>query len=240
MDIRDLDQRLRPEWFYDYVLNPATYRSDTLMPALWPLGETQFPGILEGDTRRQILSIWAFIKEGEGAPQGFPEQAAGEFEIVPKDRPIVLRTFLKGVGTKAILIGFPEGIHLAYDGDKGRPAFLWRGRFFDAYNTWFSRFAPFESPLEENVIRFEQVVGARDGRRFRGYDLDKHGNPTFVITEDGRRYTDKFEASDRTLKRTIQWHGEGAPEISHPKGVMKEVEKGAEAEIVTIVYKWRD
>ena len=48
---------------------------------------------------------------------------------------MLLRTFMKGVGTHAIAVEYPEGIHAAFDALKVRFALAWRGRFLDAEST---------------------------------------------------------------------------------------------------------
>lgn len=216
LDIASLDQRLRPEWFRSYLLNPASYRPGTLMPPLWPGGLSTVPDVLGGDAEKQIAAIWHFIAEGEGAPAGFPDRSGGQFELVPTERPIIQRTFLEGAGTKAILVGFPAGIHLAYDGKAGRPALVWRGAFFDAYTTWFVRAAPIEKPLGEDIRPFADPGGER---RYRGYELDGEGNPTFIATEGGREIRDRFVADEAALLRTVTWTGGEAPSLGHPEGL---------------------
>ena len=228
MDIRSLDQRLRPEWFRTYLLKPSDYRPATLMPPLWP--------IANDEAEDQIGAIWAFIRDGEGLPPGFPDHSSGEFELVPKDRPIVQRTFLKDVGTKAILVGFPAGIHLAFDGEHAKPALIWRGQFFDAYNTWFSRAAPFEAPLEADLNQFS-ASDAVNGR-FLGYELDEAGNPTFLSRRGELEVSERFQAHEGVLTRTLHWAGgEGPPEISHPSGVKIATEHGDDT--LTITYSWK-
>ena len=71
--------------------------------------------ILVDDTDRQIASIYSFAKSANGEPEGFPTLGGSEFELIPKDRPIVQRTFMEGAGTHTILVGFPTGVLLAYD-----------------------------------------------------------------------------------------------------------------------------
>ncbi|MCP5556024.1 MAG: hypothetical protein H7A54_20460 [Akkermansiaceae bacterium] len=44
---------MNPEWFHDYLLNPAGYRPGTLMPPLWP-GAILNKDVLGGDTEKQI------------------------------------------------------------------------------------------------------------------------------------------------------------------------------------------
>lgn len=234
LDIANLDGRLRPEWFRSYLLNPAKYRPGTLMPPLWPGGHSTVPGVLGGDTEKQIASIWKFIAEGEGLPPGFPEGGSSEFDLVPTDRPIVMRTFLEGAGTKAILAGFPGEIHIAYDGNEGRPALVWRGQFFNAYQTWYSRSAPIEKPLGEEIYPFGKAEGESE---FCGYLLDKEGNPEFLIEVDGREISDHFEVVDEALIRRLSWEKGGPPEVTHPDGVEVQTKKGEKT--LTFIYSWK-
>ncbi len=234
LDISSLDQRLRPEWFQQYLLNPAAYRPGTLMPPLWPGGKSTVPGVLGGKTDQQIAAIWAFIEKGQGLPEGFPDRSGGQFELVPKDRPIVQRTFFKRTGSKAILVGFPGEIHIAYDGLDAYPSLVWRGRFFDAYNTWFSRMAPFETPLSEDVFEFPEPESKG---RFRGYRLDASGNPIFLLQVDGRDLEESFSVADAKLYRTISWTEGPKPLVTHPKGV--DVAEKAKKNTLTFIYSWK-
>ena len=236
VDIASLDKRLRPDWFRDYLLNPATYRPGTLMPPLWPGGHSTVPDVLGGDTNRQIAAIWSFIREGEGLPEGFPDRASGQFEIVPTDRPVIQRTFFEGAGSKAILVGFPGGISLAYDGAAARPAMVWRGRFFDAYNTWFSRHAPYEQALGGDVVAFPEA-GKETGRRFRGYRLDPAGNPTFLFTEGEREVAEGYAVVEGRVVRTLTWTQGDAPEASHPPSLAVEEKVGERS--LTFIYSWK-
>jgi mono/diheme cytochrome c family protein len=242
LDISALDQRLRPEWFREYLLNPAGYRPGTLMPPLWPGGVSMVKEVLGGDAERQIASIWEFIAKGEGLPEGYPEQVAGAFELQPKERPIVQRTFLNEVGTHAILAGFPGGVNLAFDGGRGRPALVWKGRFFDAYSTWFVRAAPFEDPLEKEVFAWSKGSEAEGVRAeaFRGYRLDKAGVPTFLVTTDeGVRVAERYEGVGETLRRTVTWEGAKEPVWEHPSGLKMTETKGDQANQRVFVYSWK-
>lgn len=235
LDISSLNERLQPTWFRNYLLDPAAYRPGTLMPPLWPGGESMVKDVLGGNADKQIASIWEFISKGEGLPLGYPEVLPGAFELKPTDRPILQRTFMTGVGPLAILVGFPGGVNLAYDGLRGRPAKMWRGRFFDAYSTWFVRAAPFEDPLGEDVMDWPSGSDAEPQMEFGGYRLDKAGNPTFLLRVDGAEIEDHYEADDGMLKRTIRgkWGG-----FTHPVGALVE-EKSGEAGVRTFVYSWK-
>ena len=234
LDISSLDQRMRPEWFRSYLLNPAEYRAGTLMPPLWPGGQSMVKDVLNGDTERQISAIWNFIGKGEGLPEGFPDRSSGLYELVATDRPIIQRTFFEGVGSKAILVGFPGAISLAYDGAEARLALIWRGAFFDAYQTWYSRHAPFEKPLGEEVYKLPDSGPAGE---FRGYRIDAEGNPVFLIRQGKREVREHFSVADGKLVRAFTWTDGEAPEVVHPDGV--EVVVKSEGKTLTCTYSWK-
>jgi cytochrome c2 len=239
LDLSRLDERLQPEWFRDYLLNPAGYRPGTLMPPLWPGGKSMIPAILDGDAERQIASIWAFIGKGSGLPPGLPDVASGAFELVPKERPIVQRAFLNGAGPFAILVGFPGGVNLAYNGDTGQPARMWRGRFFDAYSTWFVRAAPFEDPLGTDVHDWPSgEPGSVD--RFQGYRLEPDGSPVFLLKIGGAEVSEHFSARDGTLRRELTWAGElKEPAWTHPDRATVTEEPGGGKGKRVFVYRWK-
>ena len=236
MDISSLDERLSPEWFRDYLLDPAKYRPGTLMPAMWPGGKSSISDVLGGDAEKQIGAIWSFIRDAEALPDGFPEIRVGEFELLPEDRPIIQRSFVEGVGTQAILVGFPGGINLAYDAERAEPRLVWRGRFFDAYNTWFSRFAPMEKPLEPVTHRFGKNAGSR---RFLGYEIDTAGSPTFLSASGGMRIEDRFAVDGMELVRTTRTVGDGRMVLEDPDGLQASTETGDSPGITITRYSWR-
>jgi cytochrome c2 len=236
LDLSNLEQRLQPEWFRDYLLNPAGYRPGTLMPPLWPGGQSMIQDVLDGDTERQIASIWAFIAKGSGVPLGFPDMASGAFELVPKEKPIVQRAFLNGAGPYAILAGFPGGVNLAYDGETGQPARMWRGRFFDAYTTWFVRAAPFEDPLGSDVLDWPKA----EANAFRGYRLEPDGSPVFLLKIAGADVSERFSSTDGALRRELTWSGDLAePVWTHPAGAEVTEEPGGGKGKRVFVYRWK-
>ncbi len=241
LDLSNLARRLQPGWLRDYLINPAAHRPGTLMPSFWPEGKAANRDILDGDTDRQIASILAFAREGKGLPEGFPATSAREFELVPGSRPIVLRTFMADVGTHAILVGFPAGVHLAYDGRDCRPALIWKGRFFDAYGTWFSRFAPFEKPLSETVVAWPKPTEASGARQFDGYRLDAGGVPTFLFSVGGVAVAERFEPGENgSLRRKLTWNLETLRSLplSHPAGLtVRETAASAPGKL-EFLYTW--
>ena len=235
-DLSNSAARLQEGWLKEYLINPAAYRPGTLMPSFWPAGKSFNPTILGGDTDKQIASIYKFIESANGEPEGFPQNRNGEFEIVPKDRPVVQRAFLDGVGVRAILVGFPTGVHLAYDGDKGGPGLAWKGRFFDAYLTWFSRFPTFEKPIGEQVVAWPKPAG-----RFLGYRLDAKGNPTFLNEQSGVKVEETYEGVENGLRRTVTWAPtpDFAPTIHHPVGMAMDLKHHPEPGRRVFTYLWK-
>jgi hypothetical protein len=240
LDLSNLGQRLQPGWLREYLVAPSAYRAGTLMPSFWPEGKAANRDILGGDTDKQIASIYSFAKSANGEPDGYPANEAGQFEIIPKERPVVQRTFMEGVGTHAILVGFPSGAHLAYDGKNARPVLAWRGKFFDGYNTWFSRFAPFEKPLGNAIVKWPAPSAGTSDVRFDGYRLDAQGVPTFLLSVGGASVEERFDGIESGLRRTI---AAGAAvlkkfPIAHPDGVTV-TEEPAKPGKRSFTYSWK-
>ena len=185
MDLAYVSRRLRPEWFRDYLINPAAFRPGTRMPSFWPEGQPILNGY-RGTGARQIDSLWVYLNELDQSrlPDGLERQ--GNFELKPQGRPMVFRTFMKQAGLAAIAVGFPDGRNVAFDAVKVRWALGWKGRFLDAESTWDDRFTPLASPLGEFLFQWPQGefdVPASTGNahaRFRGYRLDPSGTPAFL------------------------------------------------------------
>jgi mono/diheme cytochrome c family protein len=245
LDLSNMTNRLQLDWLHDYLINPAEYRSNTLMPSFWPNGQASNTDILAGNTKAQIASIYEFAKSGIGIPEGFPDQNSTAFEIIPTDRPVVQRSFMAGIGTHALLVGFPEGIHLAFDGQSGEPAILWKGRFFDAYRTWYSRFPEFENPLGSDIV-FWPISENEGERKYRGYRLDSAGIPEFVLELNGsqlfERYIPKTDESGTSgMQRVIRYTRESQlkdPRLRHPDSVTTIELPDQDPMTRTFLYQW--
>jgi hypothetical protein len=99
---------------------------------------------------------------------------------------------------------------LAIDADNGGLVALWKGRFVNAYDTWFNRFAPPLEPLGHNLVLAPrdsvQIEGlAAPGIIFQGYRLNQRGIPTFLYTCAGIEFTDLYEPDDqgRLLRHVV-------------------------------------
>jgi hypothetical protein len=131
--------------------------------------------------------------------------------VVFGERPRVIRTFLADAGSRGIAVGFPVGIHFAYDAEKARLVSAWRGDFLDASGAWAGRggnvsegrgetewAAPTKWPEEWPVLLGGAVDDARSKgfcvedldplelvHRFDGYRLEPDGTPVFHSTIGG-------------------------------------------------------
>jgi len=68
MDLTQMAKQLRPEWFWQYLLEPTALRPGTRMPGFWPDGKATVRAFADGDTERQIRSIWLYLLYGSQAP----------------------------------------------------------------------------------------------------------------------------------------------------------------------------
>ncbi|QOV90271.1 cytochrome c family protein [Humisphaera borealis] len=226
LDITGTTERLQPAWFKQNLLNPAAVRPGTLMPSFWPEGKAANANILGGDVDKQISSIWAYLREGKTPIDGYPP-AKGEFELVADEKPVIIRCFMEAAGTHAIAVGFPQKVHIAFDANTIRPAIAWRGKFLDAYTTWFSRAQPPVDPLGDAVVAlpggmplaklpsasdaWPKTLGTEAGYTFGGYRLDKQGVPTFLYKFGEIAVEDRIVPTDdgKGLTRTLVLRGGG-------------------------------
>jgi cytochrome c551/c552 len=213
-DLAEMPKRLRPEWVRDFLLNPAAFPTGTRMPAFWPIGKAMNAKTF-ATAERQIDSIRVYLTEADQSlpPEGFIDHSA--FELKPKERPIIFRTFVAGVGTHAIAVGFPQGVNIAFDARLTRWGLGWRGRFLDADGTWNQRVAKVEKPLGEAVMPLATVgalsiVGRDDARPiYRGYRVSPEGVPTFLYDLGALHIEDRMAPNTGNgLRRSVRITGQ--------------------------------
>lgn len=208
-DLTKFAERLRYEWFKPYVLNPQRFKPGTRMTDFYPLADGL--GVskvaLDGKAEPQVEALWSYFNLGElfmPKPEGLP---SGDGMVLSVgERPIVLRTFLKEAGSRGIAVGYPSGMHFAYDASGGgRLLDAWRGAFIDASGAWGGRggetaggrgeqfWAAPEGPaivIGEKPAKWPTSIA---GRQFRGYTLDAKGVPTFRSMQGSVSIEERFE-----------------------------------------------
>jgi mono/diheme cytochrome c family protein len=133
-----------------------------------------------------------------------------EIPIEPTaNRAAIYRNFIKGTTPRAIGIGFPGGVNLAYSADHLAPELIWTGKFMDGGRHWTDRGVGAEPPAGENVVTLSGVRALPDTARFKGYKLDPAGNPTFSVQLGTQFLLDSWKPSNKALIRTIRLNGNG-------------------------------
>lgn len=203
VDVGRVGARIRKQWFHDFLLNPAALKPRTRMPTFFAQGSVN-QDVLAGDVEKQIESLWLYLEDidRQPLPEKIETARRQNFELVPKDKPIVLRTFMQLAGTHAIAVGYPEHVNFAFDSETVRVAELWGERFLDAQGIWNDRFTPPTAPLTTKRIPlptgpdFGLLAGknaawpevkldsplepADTQAAFAGYRLDQAGVPEFI------------------------------------------------------------
>ena len=227
IDLAEMQERLNPGWFKRFLQNPQAFNKDTRMPAFWPGGVASFQKIAGGDPDKQMEGIWNYLSLGQSMPPppGMAEEGGSGGELKPVLEPIVHRTFMTDVGPRAIVVGFPERVHYAFDANVVRLAKAWRGRFFDASGVASGRSDKFFGPLGEAVIglppgpAFALLVSPHDpwptagkddrnvGGRFGGYSLTPNGEPVFLYNLEGYQISEEpkpvMQAGGAILSRSF-------------------------------------
>jgi hypothetical protein len=125
---------------------------------------------------------------------------------------VIYRNFISEAGTRAIAVGYPQGVNLAFDANQVRLALLWQGAFMDGGRHWSGRGQGFQVPAGFAKLNFPEVPpfaflekvdspwpapenGRSTGYRFKGYERDKLRRPTFLYEFSGMKIRDFPSAS---------------------------------------------
>ena len=231
LDIGRVTERLQKNWFHLYMRQPSRFHPTVIMPGYWPDGRSIRPEILGGDAGSQIEALWAYLEEGSRAkkPLGLSRQAN---ELRVGDVAELCRG-QSPVGYRGIGVGYPGGIHLAFDSGEMALRQVWKGEFA---RVDLGSFHPLgrESISFPAGIPFYRLKSMEDnwpykgktnygfpqdqGYQFRGYSLDAARRPTFRYQYGAVGVEDFFEdvldgAGRAYFRRTFQFEAAGAPEL---------------------------
>ena len=176
----DITRRLRWDWYYRWMLDPARILSGTSMPNYFGSLDPKRAG-------ESILSLWAALSLGDKmpVPEGLETgKGAADAEAlpVPEKEPIVVRWDMPDATPAAIAVGLPGGVSYCFDAGESRLRYAWRGGFLDltatlSRKTDAHRLTPTAKLIGEIFYRsaaFPWRVGVPDTfprARFRGYRL---------------------------------------------------------------------
>ena len=219
VDLTEMAERLKKEWFYQYMLAPQIFSPNTVMPSFWPRGQAIRKDI-EGGPEDQIEAVWQYLIDGRQArpPSGIVREP---LEIVVTDEARMLRRSYPGIGKRGIGVGYPGGENIAFDAEQMRLGAIWRGKFAEASGVWLgqgsgrvrpmARAIEFAKGPELDFANEPWIVddGRPPNHQFEGYRLDKLQRPTFVYQFDSIQVEDFFaQVSDESgetkgLRRTV-------------------------------------
>ena len=251
INLTRMTARLRPEWFDRYLRDPQIYRPGTRMPAPWPFGQATIRDVLDANVDLQIGAVWMYLSDGGKAavPVGLVREP---IELKPTDSPILYRNFIEGAGSRAIGVGYPDKVNLAWDANDMRLALIWHGAFIDASRHWNGRGQGFEAPLGDHLIElapnaplaklaspndpWPTALARESGFRFLGYKLDAKQQPTFRYSFAGVTVEDQptpLKAAGQPfagLRRTLTFAGASNEPLYYRAAVASKIEKTAEGE----------
>ena len=175
------------------------------MPQFWPEGKAVRKEILDGKTDAQVEAIWAYLSKGKSSKLPSGLRKVGN-ELIPDDEPLVYRHFIQGGGARAIGVGYPEEVNLAYDANSQRIAMIWKGGFIDASRHRNGRGQGYQGPLGQEVLKLVEGApfallenaespwpgdyGKKAGFKMGGYRLDKRRRPSFFYSFGSVRIED--------------------------------------------------
>lgn len=204
VDLTEMAERLKKDWFFEYMLDPQSFSPNTVMPSFWPGGNAIRPD-LAGQPDEQLEAIWLYLLDGRQSrtPAGVVRE---ELEIVVAGEAKMLRRKYPGIGKRGIGVGYPGGVNIAFDAEQLRLADLWRGKFVDPGSAWKGQGSGDVKPLGP-VINFAKGpelddqakpwVWTEDGRpadhHFKGYTLDAKRQPTFQYQFESVDVTDFYQ-----------------------------------------------
>lgn len=168
------------------------------------------------------------------------------------DRPVIYRNFITGTSPRAIGVGFPGGLNLAYSADDLAPELLWTGDFINGSHKWLDRGTEDNPPAGENLVTLSTARLLPKEARFRGYKLDPAGNPTFSVQVGEQFLLDSWHAEKDSLVRVLTLSGGKTP-LTFP---LPEIPVGSKLQVTrssgsatplqldpgkptTITYRWK-
>lgn len=197
--ITQFAQRLRFDWWRSYILQPKRFKPGTRMSEFYATGRSSAVDVLKGDAIHQPEAMWAYFQLGDlgPAPSGLGAMGS-DVKLAPETKPVVFRSFLTHAGSRGIAVGYPAGVHFAFDANAVRLVEAWKGDFIDATGAWKGRgggvsggqgqttWSAAKGPLvvmgNEAPTGWPETGGKDAGLAFKGYVLDEAGVPTFQYT----------------------------------------------------------
>lgn len=235
IDLLTSYERLQPEWFYRYLINPQAFCPRTVMPTAWSDGVAAFNTILDGNTHRQIEAIWYYLSLGTSAADP-PGVQVINTKLEVGNHAVIHRGRSRVAGYRGIAVGLPEKISYAFNAETGTLSAIWQGDFVGV--NWSGQgagdFNPTGEPIElardvsfaalpnesepwplmpamskEAPVNPNPLYPKNVGYQFKGYCLDERSIPTFQYRSGNIEIEDRCVAvidhEQPALKRLLQF-----------------------------------
>ena len=229
VDLTEMAERLKKDWFYHYMHDPQRLSPGTIMPSFWPGGKALRQDILAGDRDLQVEALWQYLLDGRQAPapRGLIQEP---MELLAKEEAVMLRRSYPNIGKRGIGVGYPHQVNLAFDAEQMRLAMIWSGPFADPGGVWRSQghgrvrtlgdapiaFAP--GPDLDSAASPWSVDESRPPQHsFKGYSLDDKMRPRFRYLFDDLSVEDYVvdlidsKTGHAFLRRTLKLHADKTP-----------------------------
>jgi mono/diheme cytochrome c family protein len=138
-DLAGMNQRVRYEWYLRWLEQPQRIQPGTRMPSVFTDGKSLLDKVLDGSADAQAEAMWAYLSLGNSLPLPAGLEPRKGLVLPVTDRPVLLRTFMPDAGARAVAVGFPGGVSVAFDAHSCRLAYAWSGEFLDASPVWNDR-----------------------------------------------------------------------------------------------------
>lgn len=165
------------------------------------------------------LSVWRPAGWQKGA-KAKKDQDFAPIPLVVKEEPLIYRNFIAGAGNRAIAVGYPGGVSLAWSAEQMNLALIWRGAFIDASKHWNSRGKGYQRPMGYDVLSpaygqpFAILPSAESpwpaneerapGYAWKGYRLDERRQPAFKYQWQGLDVVDSYSVEAGRLIRKLE------------------------------------
>ena len=132
-DLTTAPERLRFTWFRRWLHDPQSITPGTRMPSNFRNGRSALATVLDGSEAAQVDALWGYFSDPDRDPPLLKPSLAtiGEADTpVPTDRPLLVHGFMPGhAGLRGIALGFPDGVHFAFDSETCSVRRVWTGQF---------------------------------------------------------------------------------------------------------------
>jgi hypothetical protein len=185
-DLREMDARIRPEWFRRWMRRPSRVLPGTSMPLFF--GSTP-----PFERERRIDELSAALALGDHLPP--PDGLAATSAERETRRPVVVRTFLPGASPAAIAVGLEGLVSYGFDTLDCRVFVAWEGDFLDMGPAWAQKGETLPRLLgrvflDANkggalALRVGEVKERAPIYRYRGHALARGSSPELLFDVDG-------------------------------------------------------